>query len=123
MGGWTGTWRLDLAPTAAGVHISCGQNNTNLQLLPGESIRTPSVLLLSYSGDAEEGFNRWRRLIREHFTPRQPGTQVPVILPTAVSFASIPFQDCNETNQVLAIDNAAKYLKPFGADTYWIDAG
>jgi hypothetical protein len=121
--GWTGTWRLELAPAATGVHVSCGQNDTHLQLLPGESFRTPSVLVLPYSGDAEQGFNRWRRLIREHFTPRQPGTREPVLLPTAMSFASIPFEDCNETNQILAIENTAKYFKPAGVDTYWIDAG
>ena len=120
--GWTGTWKLELMVTDDGVHVSCGQNNTNLQLLHGESFRTPSVVLLPYTGDAQRGFNVWRALVRTHFTPRQPGTQEPVILPTAVSFASIPFQDCTEANQVLAIQNTAKYFKPY-VDTYWIDAG
>ena len=121
--GWTGTWRLNLAVTVEGVQIMCGQNHTNLQLLPGESFRTPSVVMLPYTGDAESGFNVWRELLRRHFTPRQPGTREPVVLPTAVSFASIAFEDCNETNQILAIQNTAKYFKSAGVNTYWIDAG
>ena len=62
-------------------------------------------------------------MIRQHFTPREPGTTEPVVLPTAVSFASIPFADCNQTNQVLGIQNTARLLKPAGVDTWWIDAG
>ena len=82
-----------------------------------DCIRTPSVVTLRYSGNEAAGFNRWRRLMREHFSPRQHGTLEPVVLPTAANFASIPFEDCNETNQVLAIRNAASYLKPAGVDT------
>ena len=115
--GWTGTYRLELAPTESGVRVRVGQNTTALSLLPGEGIRTPSVVTLRYSGDEAAGFNRWRRLMREHFSPRQHGSLEPVVLPTAANFASIPFEDCNETNQVLAIRNAARYLKPAGVDT------
>jgi alpha-galactosidase len=121
--GWTGTWRLEVTPTNEGLLIQAGQNTTNLQLLPGEAFRTPSVLMLEYEGDEAAGFNRWRRLIREHFTPRQPGTKEPVILPTAVSFASIPFSDCNTSNQILGIENTARLLRSHGVDSWWIDAG
>ena len=61
--GWTGTWRLDLLPTATGLHIAVGMNATNIQLLPGESIRTPSVVTLPYYGIEAFGLNRWRRFV------------------------------------------------------------
>jgi alpha-galactosidase len=120
--GWSGSWRLELVPTADGVHIAVRQNATNLHLRPRESIRTPSVLLLRYKGQESFGYNRWRKVIRDHYTPRSPNGDI-VVLPTAVSFASIPFASCDESNQILGISNAARLLKDSGADTWWIDAG
>ena len=66
--GWTGSWRADFEKTDGGVRIRTGLKRTGFYLLPGEKLRTSSVLIMR-SAAGEDGFNKFRRLLREHFSP------------------------------------------------------
>jgi alpha-galactosidase len=76
--GWSGQW---LVHTSRGsgreLTLQAGQQTTHLSLHPGESIRTPRLLLLEWKGkDRLIGHNQMRRLLVAHYLPRIGGTVV-----------------------------------------------
>jgi len=119
--GWSGDWRATFERQADGrVRVTAGLKHARLQPAPGEELRLPSVLLLPYRGDWLAGQNRFRRLLRDAFTPtNHPPME---LMPVAASVhGMIGFNDTTETNLVsLARDVAALKLP---IDTYWLDAG
>lgn len=66
--GWTGQWNAKIARNDDSVRIRTKIEDTHFYLLPGEKIRTSSVVIMPYSGEYEDGQNKWRRLVREHFS-------------------------------------------------------
>ena len=75
--GWSGEWAADVEPAKdQGVRFRAGMALTRLKLKPGESIRTPSVAMLSYDGDWIRGQNLWRRFILDQHRPRVHGNPV-----------------------------------------------
>ncbi len=47
---------------------------THLRLHPGEEIRTPRIVLMSWTGgDWQEAQNPWRRLLFAHYSPQENG--------------------------------------------------
>jgi len=118
--GWTGQWQAMFARASNGpVQVRVGQQHFRAILRPGERIRTPAVLAMSYHGDWLDGQNQFRRLMLAHFTPRPAGK--PVELPVAASGACIPFNSFSESNQLMALDNVVAKRLP--VDTWWVDAG
>ncbi len=67
--GWTGSWQADFI-REEGMRLRAGMQHTHLRLLPGESIRTPRMLLLFWQGQRLHGHNMLRRLILEQYTPQ-----------------------------------------------------
>jgi alpha-galactosidase len=65
--GWTGDWRATFTVKDDGVFMQSGLKETNFYLKPGEKLRTTSVLIMPY-GAGEDKHNKFRRLIREHFS-------------------------------------------------------
>ena len=65
--GWTGDWRADFTKCEDGVAIKTGLKYTHFYLKPGERIRTSSTLIMKYTED-EDKHNKFRRLIRNHFS-------------------------------------------------------
>ena len=63
--GWPAQWSAAFTGYADGVSITAGQQQTHLRLLPGESIRTPRITLLSWTGDQTTG--------RKSLAPLVPG--------------------------------------------------
>ena len=62
--GWTGQWAASLRRSERGVDVQAGMEVTHLRLHPGESIRTPAVLLVFWSGqDRMRGQNLLRQLL------------------------------------------------------------
>ena len=50
--GWTGQWAMRLArPNSERLLLEAGQETTHFRLHPGESVRTPRILLLSWQGN------------------------------------------------------------------------
>jgi alpha-galactosidase len=72
--GWTGQWALTAQRRADGLAITVGQEVTHFTLHPGESVRTPSVLLLEWKGkDWLQSQNLWRHLLVAYYLPRVGG--------------------------------------------------
>ena len=68
--GWTGQWNCSVSRPcgAEAVRVCTGLEDTHFRLLPGEKIRTSSFVMLRYTGDAAEGHNCWRRMVRAQFS-------------------------------------------------------
>ncbi len=74
--GWTGDWKADFIYAQDGrtIALMSGMKRTHLLLHPGEQIRTPRIVLMSWSGDDwQAAQNRWRRLLLAHYTPHDNG--------------------------------------------------
>ncbi len=72
--GWTGQWMVRAGRSHKGVTLQSGQEITHLRLHPGESIRTPRILLVQWSGtDRLIGQNALRRLLISYYAARIQG--------------------------------------------------
>lgn len=67
--GWSGQWRCRISRGKASVRIMTKIEDTEFRLLPHERIRTSSIVIMPYVGDFFAGQNRWRRLVKAHFSP------------------------------------------------------
>ena len=69
--GWTGQWEATAAREADGaMSLRAGQQLTNLVLEPGETVRTPRILLVFWAGsDPLRGTNLFRQLLIKHVLP------------------------------------------------------
>ena len=77
--GWSGDWDLRMERHEERVTVHAGMTHLNLSLLPGESIRQPSVLVGQYLGPAAVGFRLLRNHLRDQVQPRLQGGPVPLI--------------------------------------------
>jgi alpha-galactosidase len=72
--GWTGQWVLSAERTSHAVELKSGQELTHLMLHAGESIRTPSILLIQWNGtDRLVGQNTLRRILLSYYAARVDG--------------------------------------------------
>ena len=116
--GWTGSWKARFANTGKAVEVEIGMERTNFRLLPGETIRQPSVLVLVRKNQTRREFKTLvHRFMLDNKVPRNSkGRIIPPILAVASGGG-------NKTPKMMAdvlqycIDNKM----PF--DTYWVDAG
>lgn len=67
--GWTGQWNCRIERESDAVGFKSKIEDTSFRLYAGEKIRTSSVAIMFYEGSTEDGQNKWRRLLREHFSP------------------------------------------------------
>ncbi len=116
--GWTGAWKARFADTGQAVEVEIGMERTNFRLLPGETIRLPSVLVLARKNQTRREFKTLvHRFMLDNKVPRDSKGQ---IIPPILAVAS---GGGNKTPQMMAdvlqycLDNKL----PF--DTYWVDAG
>ena len=65
--GWTGDWKAEFTECEDGVSVKAGLKETNFYLKPNEKIRTSSVLVMKYS-DTEDKYNKFRGLMRDHYS-------------------------------------------------------
>ena len=65
--GWTGLWRADFSRNNDRVNIKTGLQTVKFYLKPGEILRTSSVLAMEYS-ENDDKYNKFRRLIKKHFS-------------------------------------------------------
>ncbi|HPD14561.1 MAG TPA: alpha-galactosidase [Planctomycetota bacterium] len=119
--GWSGQWALHAArDEASAVLIQSGQQTIHLKLHPGESIRTPRILLLLWDGnDRFAGHNAFRRLLIAHYLPRVNGALVTPPVTQNTWFTYGTGNDVTEKNQLEAI----RRMAPLGVEVYWLDAG
>jgi len=75
--GWTGQWMVSVGRSAGSVVLKTGQQLTHLKLHAGESIRTPSILLIQWNGsDRIVGQNALRQLLLSYYAARVDGKLV-----------------------------------------------
>lgn len=115
--GWSGQWMARFTrDNTRNLHVQSGMQHLRAKLHPGESIRTPRMLLLFWNGeDVMRGHNQFRKLILAHYNPRIDGKLV--IPPIAQGSAGL--NEYNEANQLWGISR----LKELGHEVHWIDAG
>lgn len=119
--GWPAQWAASFKGLADGVHVRAGQEKTNLRLMPGESIRTPRMTVLSWSGDASRAVNLWRRWYLAHILPRPNGQPMKPLLACAATDEGEEFTAATEENQVRYIGKFKE--RGICPDVWWIDAG
>jgi alpha-galactosidase len=120
--GWTGQWSAVFGADSQSLRARAGMERTHLKLLPGESIRTPRMMLLFWQGkDRIRSHNLLRKFLLAHHTPR-PGGQLPT-----VPIAAMPWWQFDYGNSATVenqIETASLYRKRrVPVDTYWLDAG
>ncbi len=119
--GWPGQWSATFEGLADGVRVQAGQEKTHLRLNPGETVRTPRMTVLAWSGDASRAVNLWRRWYLAHVLPRPNGQPLQPHLAWSGPGEGIEFTAATEENQAEYIDLARRRGIPF--DVWWIDAG
>jgi alpha-galactosidase len=65
--GWTGGWRAKFTDASDGVRVEAGLAKARFYLEPGEKLRTSRILVMHYS-QGEDASNKFRRLVRKHFS-------------------------------------------------------
>lgn len=120
--GWPGAWAFDFIRDATtGVRVRAGQELTHLRLHPGEEIRTPMVVVQTWSGDWIAAQNQWRRWLRAHNMPHAGGQPVGPLLAAGNSEPVFEMVRRTEANQLEWIARYAEEKIPL--DLWWIDAG
>ena len=66
--GWTGQWNAAFARAEEEINFKSGIEGAQFYLNPKERLRTSSVVIMAYEGDFIASQNKWRRLVKEHFS-------------------------------------------------------
>ena len=66
--GWSGGWKAEFAKCKDGIVVKTGMKRAEFYLNQDECIRTTSVLIMEYNKGSENASNKFRRLIKEHFS-------------------------------------------------------
>ena len=113
--GWTGEWAVDFCRDRRGeLQIKSGMAGTHLKLHPGETIRTPRILVLFWHGESVRGNNLLRRFLLAHHRPRAAGK--PLTMPVVLEgWGGTPYAGHQN-----AIDRVVRHDLPI--QVYWIDA-
>jgi len=126
--GWTGDWKADFTSAKDGktIVMTAGMKRTHLVLHPGEEIRTPRIVMMSWTGgDWQDAQNAWRRLLFAQYTPQDKGGAMrgPILFgswgsePIGDKLAYIQWvHDQQIPVEVYAVD-AGWYGDSFGAET------
>ncbi|MBQ8882630.1 MAG: alpha-galactosidase, partial [Clostridia bacterium] len=66
--GWSGQWNAIFTRAEKSVNFKSGIEGADFYLNPHERFRTSSVVIMAYEGDFISSQNKWRRLVKEHFS-------------------------------------------------------
>lgn len=66
--GWTGQWNCFLERRSDDIIVKTRIEDTGFRILPGEKFRTMSFVLMPYECSIAESHNKWRRLLKEHYS-------------------------------------------------------
>lgn len=113
--GWPGQWKSYFRGTDDGVLYAAGQEVLDTVINPGESLRTPLMVVVSFDGDIETGINVWRRWYFKHVGITKPH------LVGCFSGFGLEFTHATEENQIKAISDAVN--NRLGINLWWLDAG
>ncbi len=119
--GWPAQWHARFSDAGGAVSVRAGQDQTDMRLLPGETVRTPRITIMGWAGDQSHAVNLWRRWYRAHVLPRPGGQPARPLLTLSGTDEGVEFTAATEANQL-------EYQRRFSAedvgyDVWWIDAG
>lgn len=120
--GWTGQWAATFWHRAdQGLQVTAGQELTRLYLEPGEEIRTPLIVLMSWQGnDVVRSQNIWRRWMLAHNLPHYGGKPLRPLL-TFCDYGFYGWAKNTEEGEKLFIDELTR--QGVQLDYWWVDAG
>ncbi|NNM87710.1 MAG: hypothetical protein HKL95_04240 [Phycisphaerae bacterium] len=114
--GWSGQWQADFDPCGSNnFRVRAGMEFLNLRLRPGETIRSPKILLLYWKGEAIHGHNILRQFVLAHHTPQSDGKPVEAPICNG-SWGGTPTAEHLETIRLIQ-------QRKLPYDYYWVDAG
>jgi len=125
--GWAGQWQVNFTKgndtSGKLLQIIAGMQLTSLKLLPGEIIRTPSILSMPYTTDLTTAQNKFRQLLLKHYTPKQNGQTI-TDYPQCASPYSNPINQSIITQSDMSsfLQTLTTYNHPKNAYV-WLDAG
>jgi alpha-galactosidase len=122
--GWPGRWYARFQRDGEmGLHATAGQEVTHFRLSPGETVRTPLIVMQFWKGgDWIDAQNMWRRWMVKHNIPLRKGKPLP--LPMLNACSSHQFAEMTKANEQSQIDFIDDYLeKGLKLDYWWMDAG
>jgi len=119
--GWSGQWAADfLADKAGNTTVQAGMSKTHLRLKPGEQIRSPRMLAITWEGERIRGNNMMRQIIYRHYTPLLDGKKpLPPVQCNTWWAVGNDGGRANEKNQVQLL----KAYKSLGIEYLITDAG
>ena len=113
--GWTGDWKSEFTKCDLGIRMKTGLKETKFYLMPGEKIRTSSVLIMKYGKD-EDKYNKFRRLIKNHFSHKSCTRAEREGLMAYELWGGLPSEEMKKR-----LNEFKKYNIKF--EDIWIDAG
>lgn len=119
--GWSGQWRLELEKTDAALHIRAGLPDVETFLSPGEAVRTALVLWVT-AADVPAARRAFRRVMLNHFSPRDPETGGYVRLPIAEQNFDRYVGKRDDWATMEGQRRCADIAADCGMDTLWLDA-
>ena len=118
--GWSGQWRAQFRRTEDTLSLAVGMEHLETYLRPGETIRSPRILLIEWVGDDPDiGTNLLRRVLLTHYgQTRADGS--PATPPTAHPRQLLYYNTghVSEEDHLAAIDRASE----IGLEAFWVDA-
>jgi alpha-galactosidase len=117
--GWSGQWAANVECSKDGaVELAAGMETVHLKLHPGETIRSPRIMLLFWSGDdAWHGYNQFRRVMFAHVMPRIDGQ---LVVPP-IAHLSTSFDELNNSTEANVLSHL-QAIKGLGFEVFWLDA-
>ncbi len=114
--GWTGQWHSEIECVENGIVFRSGLEDGQFYLEPGEKIRTSSVTVMHYECDEISSQNKWRRLVRKHFSLiGKPGRETEGTI-SANLWGGMTTDEC-----LRRLDKIDEYK--INVDHIWMDAG
>ncbi len=119
--GWPGQWSANFTRDVGNsLHVTAGQATTRFVLRPGESVRTPLMVVQCWRGSREHAQNVWRRWMQAHVLPRPGGLSIE---PKSGAFCGYYFPDLQIT-EAGELEYLSRYVEEkMIPDYWWIDAG
>jgi alpha-galactosidase len=118
--GWTGNWNVTRTYNndAKTLRVVAGMQKTHLLLHPGESIRTPRIVILNWKSSVVDAQNLWRTFVLKYYSQRDvlklsSGGHLPVALVTG---GNEPMDA--RLARIKQIQDAKIPI-----DLYWVDSG
>ena len=116
--GWSGSWEAGIDFPGGRpdlLNMKIGMPETNFYLFPGENVRTPKVLIMSYEGQVIDGQNKLRRHIFENHNHYKNVTGKDDLPTFSINWGDAPC-DAHIQNIKQIVEN------DLDVDVYWIDA-